>query len=114
MKLIRRTIVAMFFLMLMWPSQLAIAQAKRARDVAFEETAKTSTAPFAGVLVGEWNYYSFILARLSEDADTQQSFDTFLFGNGVLIVEDIGDGRFRGRLDFGPNLLMELKGTITY
>jgi FtsP/CotA-like multicopper oxidase with cupredoxin domain/peroxiredoxin len=67
------------------------------------------SAPFARVLVGTWTYRSFI-----NDPDVNKPFNDIQFGAGALTIQSVDDGVFRGRLDFGPDQQLALKGSVTY
>ena len=63
----------------------------------------------AEALEGTWTYRSFI-----NDPDVNKSFDNIRFGAGILRIENAGGGQFRGRLDFGEEFQLALKGWTSY
>lgn len=74
-----------------------------------ESGAVLATTVDSPELVGEWTYRSF-----RDDPDLETEPNDLLFGAGTLTIESISDGHFRGRLDFGPDHQLALKGWITF
>lgn len=99
-------------LVLAWAGSLAFSQAVRPAangPAPPRHAVTTDSTPFARILVGNWTYRSF-----RNDPNLALEFNALRFGAGVLRVESIADGTFRGTLDFGPEYQLALKGSITY
>lgn len=63
----------------------------------------------AQALEGTWTYRSFV-----SDPDVDKPFNDIRFGAGILRIENAGGGEFRGRLDFGEEFQLALKGWTSY
>lgn len=70
---------------------------------------EAETISFASVLTGRWTYRSFV-----NDPDVGKSFNDIRFGAGEMVIESASAGMVRGRLDFGPEFQLALKGWVTY
>lgn len=64
--------------------------------------------PFAGT----WTYRSFRSNPEPVDDDIDK-LRALLFGEGEMNVEDAPEGVFIGHLNFGPDFLMELRGSVS-
>jgi hypothetical protein len=60
-------------------------------------------------LSGTWTYRSF-----RNDPDHEDDLNQILFGEGDLIVEEAPMGAFAGRLSFGADLQLDLRGFASY
>ncbi|MDA1017148.1 MAG: hypothetical protein O3A00_22150 [Planctomycetota bacterium] len=63
----------------------------------------------AHILEGEWTYRSF-----RDDPDRSKPANDLLFGTGDLTISSVGNGRLAGRLSFGPQQQLALKGWVTF
>ncbi|MBX9792489.1 MAG: multicopper oxidase domain-containing protein [Pirellulales bacterium] len=66
-------------------------------------------AGLAAALEGTWTYRSFV-----SDPDVDKPFNDIRFGAGILRIESAGGGQFRGRLDFGEEFQLALRGWTSY
>ena len=63
--------------------------------------------PFAGT----WTYRSFVNNPTPTDGDPQK-LQALLFGEGEWTVQDAADSVFAGTLSFGPDAVLDLRGTV--
>ena len=68
-----------------------------------------AAGPLDGLLLGTWTYRSF---RNNPTPNTP--FNDLRFGEGMLVIEDLSNGVFKGRLDFGPEAQVALTGMVSY
>jgi len=73
------------------------------------QAAAADEAGLAEALEGTWTYRSFI-----SDPDVNKPFNDIRFGAGILRIESAGGGQFRGRLDFGEEFQLALRGWTSY
>jgi hypothetical protein len=63
--------------------------------------------------VGKWTYRSFINDPEEVGDDPKKALD-LIFGEGLMTIEEVEFGSFKGVLSFGDQYILDLKGWIGY